>query len=495
MNNIYLFIYIIILLFVSCLSKTNETKLKKYIVLPFSIEGGNSLQLSYNSDIFIQKFYHKNIILNFYIGEPPQKINSIISNDNDCFELKDRKNISISLKEKYKPKYSSSFSLSNKQLYFPWRKTEFMTIGSDFFSFENINEKYNLSFYLQMTEKKEINVDYISEKEYIAKIGLNKPMYEVSYKCPNFIIGLKKKAKLEKYTFSFEFINSNTGNLIIGDELYNYNHKKYFKSQYVNTYSNDNFEIYFNDIIISNNNKNISFNGTYGYLSINLGVIIGTKEYKEIIDNIFFNELISQNICKKDIIELNNTQNYYVYNCDLYKTNIKNFPKLIFISKNFMLNFEFSYTDLFIKLNSKYYFLIMFKTNDTKKGTKDIWVLGQPFFIKYSFTLNVDEKLVGLYNPYLPIDKAELEEIKEINNNIKNEDNNKIKKSIYIILLIIFIIGLSILTFYMGMKIKEERKKRANELKDDNYEYLAETKEKKINSSQQTIELNSRIGI
>ena len=43
------------------------------------------------------------------------------------------------------------------------------------------------------------------------------------------------------------------------------------------------------------------------------------------------------------------------------------------------------------------------------------------------------------------------------------------------------------------MKMKEERKKRANELKDDNYEYLSETKEKNNTKIKQIIELNSKI--
>ena len=56
---------------------------------------------------------------------------------------------------------------------------------------------------------------------------------------------------------------------MIGEELFNYNHKKYFESQYVSTKSNNNFEIYFNYIIIPNKNINTSLNGSYGYLSLN----------------------------------------------------------------------------------------------------------------------------------------------------------------------------------------------------------------------------------
>ena len=73
------------------------------------------------------------------------------------------------------------------------------------------------------------------------------------------------------------------------------------------------------------------------------------------------------------------------------------------------------------------------------------------------------------YNPDLPIDKDEL----------PNENHNiNFKKIIIIFLLVILIIGLFILTFFLGKKYNEQRKKRANELKDDNYEYFPESNEK-----------------
>ena len=462
------FIYSIFIIILIDLSLTEEIKSKKYILLPFSVNKNFIEKEISNSDDFIRNNFINDIILYLNIGEPLQKLNGIISNDNLCFELKDINNISKNISEKYIPKYSSSFSVFNKPLYFPHRETEYMTIGTDLFSFEN--QKYNLSFLLQQTNEKEINHTNISNKQYIAKIGLNIPMYYYRDECPNFIMEIKRKAFIDKYTVSFQFINSNNGYLVIGDELYNYNHKIYHKSQYINSYSNDNY-IYFNDIIISDNNiKNISFNSTYSYLEFNLGVIIGTKEYKKEIDNIFFNKLISDKICQIDIIVYNSTHNYSVYNCIENKINLKLFPKLIFISKNYLYNFELNYSDLFIKKNSKYYFIIIFKANNIKTSIKDSWLLGQPFYKKYNFTLNLDANMIGFYNPNIPIKDEEIEKDNNEKENIE-EKNNLLKKIIFIILIIIFVIVLLILTFYLGMKMKEGRKKRANELKDDDYIY------------------------
>ena len=389
--------------------------------------------------------------------------------------MKDDLDTSITMPEKYTPKLSSSFSLISRPIYHTYSKKDYMIVGYDFISFDKEN-KFNLSFLFQITEEENITNEYISNKEYFAKIGLNKPIYYYRDDCPNFISDIKEKANLSKYTLSFEFINQNKGKIIIGDELYKYNKKKYYKSQYVHTYSNDDFEIFFDDIIVLDNHidQNISFNGTYGFFDFNLGVMIGSKEYKQIIDDIFFNELIMVNICQIDNITYNNSHSYSVYSCNADKINLKSFPKLTFSSKNYLYNFELEYSDLFVKLpNNKYYFLIIFKANNIKKF-KDTWILGQPFYNKYTFTLNLDEKIILFYNPNLPIDKEDTEDL------ANPKSKNNITKIISIIFLSIIIIGLFVLTFYLGMIQNRQRKQRANELKDENYEYFAESKENNV---------------
>ena len=58
--------------------------------------------------------------------------------------------------------------------------------------------------------------------------------------------------------------------------------------------------------------------------------------------------------------------------------------------------------------------------------------------------------------------------------NINNKDNNsKVKKILITIIEIIFCVALIIIAYFIGMKVKEGRKKRANELKDESYEYIS----------------------
>ena len=79
-------------------------------------------------------------------------------------------------------------------------------------------------------------------------------------------------------------------------------------------------------------------------------------------------------------------------------------------------------------------------------------------------------------------------------------NNSKIKNIIIKISEVLLGLGLLFLAYYIGMKMKEQRKKRANELKDDNYEYISDDN-KDINQiengtiNKQFVELNSKLGL
>ena len=100
------------------------------------------------------------------------------------------------------------------------------------------------------------------------------------------------------------------------------------------------------------------------------------------------------------------------------------------------------------------------------------WSLGEIFLKKYFFTFNQDKKLIGFY-----INKT-------INENEENNNNNNNQKSYTgLILLIIGIILLVVEAVIAGVCIYKKcylnRRKRANELKDDNYDYLKDNSNNK----------------
>ena len=473
--DVFLFLFIINVLFLKICSMNEQ----KYILLPFSIQKEKEYSSkNYNKEIFILNNFYKNITFEFYIGNPPQKSQGIILDDNLCFELKKEEdlynynNFFNYINNKYKPIDSSTFSVINKEL--RWTKGEYMILGTEIFKFENNNEYYNLSFLFKKTNEENINIEEIKNQKYIVKFGMNVLTSFSGDECPNFISTIKNKAHLNKYLISYAFTNSDKGYLVIGDELYNYNPKKYHESQHNAVYYSAFLAVnHYKEIIIdTNNSRNITLNLTYAVLKYDLGIIIGTSHYKQIIEEIFFNKYISDNICQVNVVNLNSTDHYYVYSCNQKNFDIKIFPKIIFSSRSYLFDFELNYNDLFVKkYDNKYYFLVLFKvypeTNNTNNtNTKENWIMGEPFYKKYYFTLNIDSRMLGFYNPNL--DYEEEEEITS-----KND-----KKFIFIIGFIIigfiFFFCLMFLSFYLGMQIKKRRKKRANELNEDNYEYLPE---------------------
>jgi len=445
-----------------------ESSPKRYISIPFTIHQPNFKSII-NSQTFLDNYFYKNILFDFSLGENStnsQTVNGIISQESSCFEFIDTKALPYSDNiNSFSPRKSSSFNLRKKKIYISYKDNQYMAIGSDFFSFDK-NDNYNLSFlFLTTTNESEINFDEIKDKQYIAKLGLVLPNQDSSFRedCPLFFKDSKKVANLSKYKFSFEFNEDNKGNFIFGDEMYNYNPKKFHESQYMGSYSSNIHEIYYNNVyLIDNNNNKLKItDGTYSTLNYSLGVIIGSDKYKKIIDENFFDAL---SFCKNELMKFNNI-NYFIYSCEEenFNNKISTFPKIAFTSKKFEYIFELNYNDLFVKINSKYYFLIIFK-QPIDKNEQNRWVLGQPFYKKFKFTIDLEQNWVGFYNPDKEI--IEKDKIKDAGDN----DNN-FKAIIIIVCLIIFAIILSIGMFFLGKKLKNDRKKKANELMDDNYDY------------------------
>ena len=107
------------------------------------------------------------------------------------------------------------------------------------------------------------------------------------------------------------------------------------------------------------------------------------------------------------------------------------------------------------------------------------WIFGIPFLKKYQFIYDYDSYTIGYYPNY---NEKKLIEEKENNQNLQNKNNSKIfnnNKSTninlkYLIPLIIIFVSLLILIgFLIGKKIYKQRKRKANELEDDDYEYFS----------------------
>ena len=107
------------------------------------------------------------------------------------------------------------------------------------------------------------------------------------------------------------------------------------------------------------------------------------------------------------------------------------------------------------------------------------WDFGEPFFKKYKIIFDNENQIMSIYNK-----------------NFQSENNflNEIKKNknffISIIIIIILILIIIIISFYFIKFFKSmPRKKKSNELLDDNYEYISQNEYEKNNK---LLELNHK---
>ena len=128
---------------------------------------------------------------------------------------------------------------------------------------------------------------------------------------------------------------------------------------------------------------------------------------------------------------------------------------LSFIDKTTNYSFIFNSDSLWEEKNGYKYFKII-----KHEFYNDDWYFGKPFFQKYQLIFDYDNKKIGLYS-------------KIFSDNDVNDDKNNGQN---IIIYILIILGLSIIIvglIFLIIKIykKFPKKKKANELIDDNYVY------------------------
>ena len=514
-NKFPFLLFSFIFLILSNLSYSTKTKNINYLKIPFKtkiISLPNDDNQTYNEYSFLHDFLENYYFLDISIGSPPQNITILVNPTNGEFSFNQGENhlnfLLDSLNNKYyftpKP-YNIEKSTSSQNL------TE-TSIG--YYIAEDI-------FYFNSTTKTKVKFSYDSYLNYTTDvygtIGLNLDMF-YKYSNSKFIRQIIDNGIINKYLFSFVYtnkynkLNNNPGFLYIGPELHYYNPENYKYYQYIKTYFNCvnktdetkllDWEIKF-DAVQYAIKKNAEYGGSKYIitemlnktvvLDINSNLIIGTKEYYDLIDGLFFKEYLRFGLCFKKIVEYN-SKNYYVYYCDrdlLYSTinyadmmpysvSFAKIPEIHFKNVNLQYTFLLEYSDMFYEIGKNYYFKIIFEVD--KNNT--IWNIGKFLLEKYQIIFDINSKTFGIYNPDLKYREPEEEEETEEPEPEKIDENDKkigaaVLKYVIIVVVILVVIGLSV---FIGMKIKEPRKKRANELLDDNFDYEG-TNEKNNNNN------------
>ena len=305
------------------------------------------------------------------------------------------------------------------------------------FQLGNNNNLYNnLSFFYGIIK---------DEPEFSGYLGLSYGYGEESLKNFSLPIQLKEMNITENYVFQIEYIDDEKGNLIIGNDNYDYTSPLINKTTIAKIGNEIQYwAIYFDSIKYGNlylgnqtneENNILRFEFGYNYLGSN-------SLYKKMIQEQFFNKKVEEKECFK-----NNSVGYFYYYCN--KTiDFTKMQDLIFFNKNMNRNFTLTYNDLFFKYNDLYYFLVIFP--EQFEPHNDYFTVGYPFLKKYSLLFDSHNKIIVFMKENQPF-------------------------PLFKILLIIFAFVLIIfLTFIIIFILKKpKRKKRVNEI-DENLEYLSQ---------------------
>ena len=485
--------YISIFILLSHINIISSTK-NFSLLFPFTTIEKEEPELTTSYNVTITNEIMKNILLNelfikMEIGTPPQKINIRISvNSNDFFISKGE----ATFEKKY-PKKQGDF-------YFDISKSSTCQLqpnkkGQIYFSHVHESESVMDNFNFYSTEKTNNQISIKNFEFFLAHkvsgpnhgvVGLKN--YPYAEKRDDFFSSLKKYnlTKNKIWYIDFEHKNKN-GTLIMGNyphfdnniiktgkyKLFDLNHFEKIYSKVNNEKWDTTWGINFNQIYLENKTNesfyeilNQNENCKNAILNPNFGVIIGSHNFKFILERTFLNKFLNDKICLQPYFSL--TRNYeqksfYYYYCkaDYIEQMRKEFNTILFEHKEFKFNFSLDFDDLYIRKKDYIFLRIIFDQSSSN------WIFGSPFFSKYSFFFDSDSKEIGFYSP-------------NINHNIFGENYNTKEKSsstLKIFLHILLGIVLIVVGIYLGKKLFGlKRKLRANEL-EEKFEYKPEEKQ------------------
>ena len=440
-NKKYNLFFLIILKFLSL-------SINSKIIIPLKIRDNANKELNYIESLLQNQLYAE-----IKLGTPKQKIYMSISTETESFSIESR----LINDKFYFHNDSSTHINTEKKLSFYHERYKSGNIFIDTFylqkyfdinkieAFKNISFNYIYELSEEFTHNEKVY--YIDKNKNLISgvIGLQIPKSYSS--STTFLNSLNYIGAINSNIWSLVFNNKKDyqSYLILGENLFNNNYtiddskKAKAYTSGIDSYWN----FVFSDIKTGNTKLNQERLAEY---APQLGVIFGTNEYRDYINNNFFVNLLKENICIQNKISVN-SKLYTYYECDK-NINTNNFEPLIFTHQEFSYNFTLDKNDLFVDFDGKKYFLCIFLENDM--DTKNHWVFGIPFIKKYNFVFDEKYNLISFYDSEFEI----------------KEEGRKISWIVWILIIILILIT-SLLGLYLLYKIIFRPKKiNANELED-----------------------------
>ena len=299
---------------------------------------------------------------------------------------------------------------------------------------------------------------------FFAGLQLTEAIYE---KKLSLLYQLKNLIDSNSYSWVLKFTSPEEGFLIFGD-IVNNNKLKFYNDNIEENYITQTVFATFSSVIYWKFYLEKIFFGEYTIKSDNLYFFINFQSryitiprvYFDDIKNIYMlsNEKLDEDICFEEFAEYFFKTIYCNKKKYLQLTdNYKKLPKFILYGYQLEGNLTFEAKDLFLEKDDKVYFFIAYNSHKN-----DEWNMGSIFFEKFITVFNNELKTIKI--------------LKKGDQNDNNRNNPKKKENTKIILIIVLAFILSALIFsfvgiFFGKKIYQLRKKKANELNDDDYDY------------------------
>ena len=448
----------------------NETK--KFLI--FSFKRNLSISDSVEPKEFFRIMFYNQIYINITVGSQKQNIPFYLYFQKYPLVLQPSK---IKSSSEVKGIYDQTLSQSYKSLEgeTQFKKGDLIKgiLSEDIFYFNSTSA--NTNFYLSVENFCD---SHITEG---GKIGFRYNNDYQESKQSNFIRKLKQLNIISGYDVSIMYdstdINEDTGKIFMGALPHEIDNKKYDKSDYKSMYSSfyGQWEIYTQKISLGNKtfdmNKETYFFPEFGFIS-------GTNHFFNALnkEKTWYEQFNNKKCFSYEfqIPDFGNNEDvplfiysFIGYYCekdvnvnDIFKENITNIT--FSAPSGFNYDFILNNRELWIEKNGYKYFLIL-KAHEQN----DFWILGKPFFKKFHMNFNIDSKRMGVYTK-VNYDYKEPEK-----DDIDDKNNNTV---LFICIISVLVVLVGVLLFVLiRVYIYKPRKKRANELLDDNFEYKEQT--------------------
>jgi len=434
----------------------------------------------YNYMHFMNDYYERLLYTTLEVGNPPKKIKVMLSYQDCGFKIGLAKRC-IYEEEEYLSHYikddSSDFNYTDKYIYNIMEFDNGHSAEDSIKLYKDIDLKKYESF-----KQMDFYLGTDTTELLCGVVGFKMDRFDTFCHNMSTIRNFKSYDMIDNYKWIIKYNSDNEGLVIFGTNMNeiikNYDDNNLYKIQarFIGTHYPWSFDIH---LMTAFGDKNMTFGGHEMWIEINndISVLIGNNYYEDYIHKDYFEDYINKNICYDKLWKYDTYTKYVVYECNkekFGKDDIKKFPSISFLNRDLGTEIVFENTELFTETKYKYFYNVIFREY---KGS--FWVFGKPFLRKYPVIFDLDQNIIEIYKDT----KKEEDKGGDDNNNDNSyADNSSRTKTILIIILIIVLVCVTgVLCYFLGKNLNKMRKKKANELADDEYDYTSKSEKEEVN--------------